>query len=86
MRATDGTTTTTRVFSKKSRFIFVPRFAEDETSRRARAAFACVRRSRVIIRVGLYLLYFCGFARILRVSSSIIRLGLSFDRRVRLVR
>ena len=30
----------------------------------AHAAFACVRRSRVIIRVvGFYLLYFCGFAR-----------------------
>ena len=95
MSATDGTTTTTRVFSQKSRFIFVPRFAEDETSsRRAHAAFAYVRRSRVIIRGGLYLLYFCGFARrrkvvvvyYVRVISSIIRLGLSFVRRVRLVR
>ena len=65
MRATGGTTTTTRVFSQKSRFIFVPRFAEDETSsRRAHAAFAYVRRSRVIIRVvGFYLLY--GFVVLL---------------------
>ena len=93
MSATDGTTTT-RVFSQKSRFIFAPRFVErGRRDVEAHAAFV-VRRSRVIIRVGLYLLYFCGFARrrkvvlvyYVRVISSIIRLGLSFVRRVRLVR
>ena len=94
MSATDGTTT--RVFSQKSRFIFAPRFVE--RGRRDVEAYAAfvVRRSRVIIRVGLYLLYFCGFARRRKVVvvyyvrvviiSSIIRLGLSFVRRVRLVR
>ena len=69
-------------------FRLLPRFVErGRRDVEAHAAFARVRRSRVIIRVvGFYLLYFCGFARILRVSSSIIRLGLSFVRRVRLVR
>ena len=76
-------------------FRLLPRFVErGRRDVEAHAAFARVRRSRVIIRVGLYLLYFCGFARrrkvvvvyYVRVISSIIRLGLSFVRRVRLVR
>ena len=83
------------LLSKISIHLRLPRFVErGRRDVEAHAAFAYVRRSRVIIRVGLYLLYFCGFARrrkvvvvyYVRVISSIIRLGLSFVRRVRLVR
>lgn len=83
------------LLSKISIHLRLPRFVErGRRDVEAHAAFPRVRRSRVIIRVGLYLLYFCGFARrrkvvvvyYVRVISSIIRLGLSFVRRVRLVR
>ena len=83
------------LLSKISIHLRLPRFVErGSRDVEAHAAFACVRRSRVIIHVGFYLLYFCGFARrrkvvvvyYVRVISTIIRLGLSFLRRVRLVR
>ena len=85
------------LLSKISIHLRLPRFVErGRRDVQAHVAFAYVRRSRVIIRVGFYLLYFCGFARRRKVVvvyyvrvviiSSIIRLGLSFVRRVRLVR